>query len=226
MNSKLREQAIRLRTEKSLSYSEIRKRLEIPKSTLSYWLREFPLDKKKIKELQRRGWEKGEASREKFRAAMRKKRTLKDKKVYNKYHKKFAELSKDAFFIAGLVLYLGEGNKKDHYKIALSNTDYKINKFFIDWMTEFLGVKKEEIKVQLHLYENMDIGKEKEFWENKLELQESQFYKPEVRKLKKASFSYKEPSRHGTCDLYVMGGEKKRELMMAIKAFLDRYMGP
>lgn len=49
MNSQLREQVIKLRTEKELSYAEIRKRLGVPKSTLSYWLREFPLTEEKLK---------------------------------------------------------------------------------------------------------------------------------------------------------------------------------
>lgn len=223
MNSKLREQAIKLRTEKNLSYSEIRKRLGIPKSTLSYWLREFPLSEERILELRRQGWKKAEAKIEKFRATMREKKELKDREVYDKYQKKFSSLSKKALFIAGLMLYLGEGGKRDHTKIAFANTDSKIIKFFIHWMNEFLGIPKDKIKVNLHLYENMDIEKEKKFWQDELGLHENQFYKPSIRKLKKASFSYKEPSRHGTCAIYVLNVEKKRELMMAIRAFLDSY---
>ena len=70
----------------------------------------------------------------------------------------------------------------------------------------------------------MDIEKEKKFWQKELEFQKDQFYKPEIRKLQKSSFSYKESYRHGTCSIYVMGVEKKRELMMAIQAFIDKYM--
>lgn len=70
MNSQLREQTIKLRIEKYLSYGEIRKRLGVPKSTLSYWLREFPLSEERILALRRQGWKKGEASRERFRASM------------------------------------------------------------------------------------------------------------------------------------------------------------
>jgi len=55
MNSQLRQQVITLRTKEELSYAEIRKRLGVPKSTLSYWLREFPLSKEKIKELKIKG---------------------------------------------------------------------------------------------------------------------------------------------------------------------------
>lgn len=224
MNSQLREQTIKLRLEKELSYTELRKRLGVPKSTLSYWLREFPLSEEKIKELQRKGWKKGEAKIERFRATMRKKKKLKELEVYNQYKKRFTKLSKDAFLVAGLMLYLGEGNKKDYSKIALANTDPEIIKFFSRWLNEFLDIPKDKMKAGLHLYENMDIEKEKEFWKDELGFQENQFYKPSIRKLQKASFSYKESFRHGTCVLYALGVEKKRELMMAIQAFLDKYM--
>lgn len=224
MNSQLREQAIKLRTEKDFSYGEIRKRLGIPKSTLSYWLRGFPLSEERILELRRQGWKSGEASREKFRATMRKKRELKDREIYNKYQKEFTELSNEVFFVAGLILYLSEGDKTNNARIGLANTDPKIIKFFIKWTNDFLGVAREDIKAQLHLYENMDIEKEKNFWENELGLDKPQFYKSQIRKLQKNSFSYKESYRHGTCSIYVMGVEKKRELMMAIQSFIDGYL--
>ena len=224
MNSQLREKAVQLRLEKELSYGEIRKRLDVPKSTLSYWLREFPLTEEKILELRRKGWKKAEVKIERFRAAMRKKKEFKDREVYNKYLKRLARISEDAFFVAGLMLYLGEGGKANYTQISLANTDPKIINFFIKWIIDFLGVTKEEIKAELHLYENMDIEKEKKFWQNELGFQKNQFYKPEIRKLQKASFSYKESYRHGTCSIYVMGVEKKREIMMAIQAFIDKYM--
>jgi len=224
MNSQLREQVIKLRLEKELSYTEIRNRLSVPKSTLSYWLREFPLSEERILKLRRQGWKKAEVKIERFRVVMRRKRELKEQEIYSKYQKKFENLSKKVLFIAGLMLYLGEGTKRDYARIALTNTDPKIIKFFVQWLNEFLGIPKDKIKVGLHLYENMDIEKEKEFWRNEIRVQADQFYKPWIRKLKKASFSYRESYRHGTCAIYVLGVEKKRELMMAIKAFLDRYM--
>lgn len=221
MKSELREQAISLRTGKEMSYGEIRKRLGVSKSTLSYWLREYPISEEKILELRREGWKSGEASRERFRTTMRKKKEVKDREVYDRYRRHFLNYSEDNFFVAGLMLYLAEGAKKDYTKISIANTDVRIIRFFVKWMEKFLGVAKGKIKVQLHLYENMDIGKEKGFWKSELGFEESQFYPPAIRKLQKSSFSYRESYRHGTCSLYVGGVEKNREVMMAIKAFLD-----
>ena len=224
MNSRLREQAIKLRLEKECSYSEIRKRLGVPKSTLSGWLRELPLTKERILELQRDNLKRNEAKIERYRNAMRKKREYKDLKIYKKYQKTLTKAPKITFFVAGLMLYLGEGEKANNTRIALANTDPRIIKFFIKWLIDFLDVDKKDIKSQLHLYENMDIKKEKNFWKKELGLDEKQFYKAWITKLKEGSFSYRESYRHGTCSIFLLGVEKKREITMAIKAFVDKHI--
>lgn len=71
MHSQLRQKAIDLRVAEDLSYGAIHKKLGVAKSTLSYWLKEYPLSRERILELRKLGWTKGEASREKFRATMR-----------------------------------------------------------------------------------------------------------------------------------------------------------
>lgn len=223
MNSQLREKTIKLRLEENLSYTEIGKRLDVPKSTLSYWLKDFPLSEERIKELRRQGWSKGEASRERFRATMRRKKELKAQKIYQKQLRKLEDISEDAFFVAGLMLYLGEGGKKDDSKITLANTDPSAISFFVKWMSDFLDIPKQKTKFQLHLYEDMDIVKEEDFWRNELGIQKTQFYKTQIRRLQKASFTYKESYRHGTCSVYALGVDKKTELMMGIKAFIDKY---
>ena len=61
------------------------------------------------------------------------------------------------------MLYAAEGAKKEPYKISLANTDPKIIKFFSKWISDFLDIPKEKLRFELHLYENMDIKKEKKF---------------------------------------------------------------
>lgn len=221
MNKKLRNKAVQLRLEEELSYSEIKKRLGVPKSTLSYWLRDYPLSEERILELRRKGWRKGEASRERYRNTMRKKQEEKFNKVYEQQKDTFSKISKKNLYIAGLMLYLGEGKKKDRYTISIANTDYRILKFFIKWTEQYFHVPKSKLKAQLHLYEDMELEKEKKFWENKLDLKKDQFYKTQVRKLQEGSFTYRESYRHGTCQISFSSAEKKRELMASIKAFVD-----
>lgn len=134
-----------------------------------------------------------------------------------------SKLPKEAFFIAGLTLYLAEGTKRDYSRLVLANTDPGVIKFFINWMEKFLSISRDKIKAELHLYENMDIGEEQEFWKKELRFSSKQFSKPQIRKLRKSSFSYKESFRHGTCRIYFGSVEKKMEVMSAIKAFTSQY---
>lgn len=224
MKKELREKAIKLRKEERLSYSEIKERLDVAKSTLSYWLRDYPLTEEEIKKRQRQGWENAKAGRERYRNTMRKKKKKKQQAVYERYEKMFADLSDREFLVAGLMLYLGEGTKKKEATVSIINTDFSILNLFIAWMEKFLDVNRKDIKAHLHLYENMDIKEEKRFWQDALDFDESQFYKPSIRKLQENSFSYQDTSRHGTCALYVYGVKERREVIMGMKALVDQQL--
>ena len=123
------------------------------------------------------------------------------------------------------MLYMAEGSKQNKYAICLANTDPKIIKFFMWWMETFMDISRSTMRGQLHLYESMDIEKEKEFWSQELGLKSNQFYKEQIRKLRPSSFSYSESYRHGTCQIYYHSGKRKTELMLSIKAFFDTYRG-
>ena len=221
MHKELKEKAIKLRLEKQLGYGSIRKLVPVAKSTLSAWLRQFPLSEKRISELKKAGLSRGEASRERFIHTMREKRREIDQLEYEKYLKKFKRTTDKLFLISGLVLYLAEGAKTNYYTISLANTDPRIIKFFIKWLCYFFKIPKARLKAHLHLYENMDLEKEKDFWKNELGFNDSQFYKSYITKNKKSSFLYKESFRHGTCSIVFMNTIIKRQIMMGIKAYID-----
>lgn len=221
MKKNLRTKALELRVKERMSYSAISKKLSVPKSTLSYWLREYPLSEEEILTLRREGWKKGEASRERYRNRMSEKRTQKEQKEYAKWRRYFYNVNKKDLMIAGLMLYLGEGGKKNSSQVSVANTDPRVIELFLHWLETCFSISRTEAKIQLHLYESMNVVKEREFWQNTLRLKEGQFYKSSVRKLKSHSFTYSSTEGHGTCSVYVFGVERKRKVMMAIKAFLD-----
>lgn len=154
---------------------------------------------------------------------MQKKQEQLGQEVYRQQREKLINIKRESFFIAGLMLYLGEGDKKNRVRVGLANTDPAVIQFFVKWLKDFLGVDGQRIRAELHLYENMDIEAEKLFWEKITGLSRKQFYKTQIRKLREGSFTYQESQRHGTCSIIFANTEKKREVMMAIKAFLDLY---
>ena len=224
MKVQLREQAIKLRLEQKLGYASIAKIIPVAKSTLGSWLKNYPLSEERILELRRENLKNNEAKIERYIHSMRKRRERKFAECYDKYRSKFLQVSKESEFVAGLMLYLAEGNKKDDYRIVLANTDPKVIKFHMKWASEFFDIPKKSFKIQLHLYPNMDINKEVGFWKNELHIKDNQFYKHQIRTLQPASFSYRESFRHGTCSVYFSSSDKKRKLTAAISAFVDSFL--
>lgn len=159
-----------------------------------------------------------EAGRERFRVTMRRKREVRFEILYQQQRRKLQRFSRQSFFVAGLMLYVAEGDKKNQTRIALANTDPAVIRFFVHWLEVCLGVSKKTIKFQLHLYEDMEVAHEVAFWQRSLGIAAKQIYRPSIRKLRPASFSYPESFRHGTCSLYVLSTNKKAEMMAAVKA--------
>ncbi|MFA5996792.1 MAG: hypothetical protein WC790_03695 [Candidatus Paceibacterota bacterium] len=221
MKAAQREKAIELRLVQKLGYGEIAKRVKVSKSTLSRWLEDLPLSDERMLELRRNAWSKGEAKREKFRQTMRDKRDKREHEIYLAQKKKLTKISDQSLFVAGLMLYAAEGDKKSRAEIAFSNSDAVMVAFFVRWLERFLGIEQSRLRIQLHLYENMDVHAEEAFWKRQLGMKQSQLCKSQVRPLRKGAFSYREPFRHGTCKLYIGGVVKKSELMLSIRAFFD-----
>ena len=157
---------------------------------------------------------------------MREKKKEVEQETYENEKKYLGNVTEKSLYVAGLMLYLSEGAKKKDSQLVLANTDPVIIRFFLKWCEKFLSINKEESRVQLHLYENMNIEKECKFWQNALGIHSGQFYKPSIRELKKGSFTYQATHGHGTCSLYVPGVKRVRKVMQGIRAFMDISMRP
>lgn len=215
------EKALALR-KREMSYSQIKKILGVSKSTLSDWLWKFPLPEKKIKELQRQGWKKGEASRERFRNTMRRKRKKRLEEIYNAQKKQILPLNNRELFIAGLVLYWGEGTKCRTDRLSISNTDPAVIKFFIHWLNKSLSVPKKNIRVELHLYKDMDINEEIQYWSKILKIPLSQFAHPYIKKTSSKRINHKGGFGHGTCNARIGSVPLTEKVLMSIKAISDK----
>ncbi len=218
-----REKALALRKEKQMSYSQIKKTLGISKSTLSYWLRDYPLSEKKIKKLQRQGWEKSEVSRERFRNTMRRKRQERIEGVYKKQKKTILPLNQRELFISGLFLYWGEGTKCRRNSLEIANSDPVLIKFFIYWLVEILSIPREKIRIHLHLYSDMRIEREINYWSKELKILKKQFQRSYIKKSSSERINHKGSFCHGTCKVRVHDTLLTEKIFMSIKAISDRY---
>ncbi|MBU1136759.1 helix-turn-helix domain-containing protein, partial [Patescibacteria group bacterium] len=207
-----RQRAIKLRKQ-GKSYSQIKKIIKVNKSTLSYWLKDYPLSKQRIKEL--RDW--NEQRIEKFRQTMRQKREKRWDDALKKAEKELLPLSKKELLIAGFFLYWGEGTKRMKEGLSISNTDPEVIKFTIFWMTKILNIPKSKIKAGLHLYKDMNIREEHNFWVKETGIPLKQFRKPYIKKTSTNTINYA-GFKHGTCGIFGGSVRLKEMVIMSIKA--------
>ena len=216
----LREKAINLRLE-GKTYGQIKRSLGISKSTLSGWLKNLELSKEQIKSLSRNKELSRDLAKEKYRATRKKQRVDKLKIILGHQAAELLPLSKKELFLAGLFLYWGEG-EKTRGRLSISNTDPKVIKFSLYWMTKVLNIPKNKIKIQLHLYKDMNVENSVNFWSNSLNISKTQFYKPYIKKTNREGLTYKSFG-HGTCKLYIGSVVLSEKIAMSIKAISDYY---
>jgi hypothetical protein len=156
---------------------------------------------------------------------MRKKREERLSIFYNQEKLKIFPINKKELYLAGLFLYLGEGGKSLSVKqLLMSNTNPAIIKFFIYWMENLLSVPRNKMSVQLHLYSDMDIDKEIDFWSKTLGIEKSRFIKPYIKESLSTRINHKGAFGHGTCNLRAGSARETERVFMALKAINDYYI--
>lgn len=200
------------------SYPVIKNELKVSKASLSLWLHKYPLTEKQIRKL-------SPLSRERriehFRETFQKKRQATLDRIYSSEKTSLLPLSKREEYIAGLMLYWGEGLKRGWGCVSFSNTNPTIIQFAMHWLIGCCGVPVEKLKVRFHYYSDMDIESENMYWQRLLKLPLSQFRKPYIKNSLRAQIKEKGGFGHGTCDLMVYDTSLKERIMMGIKVVAD-----
>ena len=204
-------EAIRMRKE-GASYSQIKEKLKVSKSSLSLWLHDMPLPEKRLREL--RDW--NAVRIERFQNTMRDKRESRWAEVRARAARDIGILNKREILIAGLFLYRGEGGKTVTTCTTLSNTDPSMIRFFMTWL-QLLGVSKDSFRAKVHLYTDMNVRAELQYWSKALDLPLSSFRKPYVKTSSRSGLSYPQKFTHGTCNLMYGNRDIAEYVLMAME---------
>jgi hypothetical protein len=130
-------EALALR-KKGFSYNEISKKLEIPKSTLSYWLSDVVISQEAKSRIASRvfaGSVKGLIERNKNQTALAKERA---EVIRETAKKEVRNLMKSKLFLVGISLYWAEGYKKGAYgskwkAVDFANSDPELVKIMMNF---------------------------------------------------------------------------------------------
>lgn len=136
---------------RGLSYSDIEDRIHIPKSTLSYWLKNIKLTPEQTKKLNDK-----RVQTAKNNALKKISKTAKMiEEIKNSSAQDVKEISKKELWLMGIVLYWKNGNKSNLKKgVHFSSSDPDMIKLFLKWLQEIGSIRDEEIKFDIFIKGN------------------------------------------------------------------------
>lgn len=205
---------------KGYSYSEIGKRLNLAKSTLSVWFnKEFgkTFDKNaQLKHLSRARILATKSIKEKSRKAddERADRTISEIK-----HLPFDDKALCKALIA--MLYWAEGSKHEGAAgLKIVNTDPKLLHYFLINLRKSFDIDEEKFRVGLQIHYYHKSKEVKKFWSKLLCIPEEKFWKIIV---KKRSVTKKfRKNFMGICSLYYGDGKIRKEILSLVDAIIDK----
>lgn len=95
--------------------------------------------------------------------------------------------------------------------------------FFIHWL-EVQGISRARLRVCLHLYADMNIKQETQFWADALGIPLTAFRKPYIKEsFADKRINYQGRFGHGTCNLMFYNRDMYEMIMMGIKHLREIY---
>lgn len=164
----LKPKAISLRKQ-GKSIREIESSLGIPRSNLSYWLRNIKLTKSQYRLLKNKHKKALIKARKEAVVWHNLQKASRLKLAENEAEKTLLKINnnKETIELALALLYLGEGSKKSS-TTCMGNSDPLILKFFLKIMTNVYGIDIEKIRFDLHIRADQNPELLKKYWSKEL----------------------------------------------------------
>lgn len=178
-NEEKYEQAVQFR-KRGFTLEEIARICGVSKSTVSKWLKNKAFSENITKQNKRRAGQENAKRLRLFSKARQVEREKKYKEAEKEAEVSYKHYAKDQLFIAGLMLYLGEGDNKDRSKIRMANSRPAVHRIFIDFLVTYLGVERKSIKFWVLLYPNLTEASCITYWNKHLKLKHQQWYKNQI----------------------------------------------
>ncbi len=212
MNVELTEKAIALR-KKGLSYQKIFETLNVPKSTLSGWLRGKQWSTKIKAQLQ-----KSSSAYTSSRMILLNTQKRKDLvKIYTQAEREakneFKEIRWFPLFISGISIYWGEGDKINKYLVRVSNVDAELLQVFIKFLNTVCGVDMTRIKAYVLIYPDLKEKACLNYWSETLGLPLENF----TRCVKIQGRHKTNRLSYGVCTVYVSSAYLKKKVNVWLK---------
>ncbi len=182
------------------SYPLIAKKLNVSKSTLSYWLKNIQYTPNKIVQNRIKN------SIKKSSEVLHIMKIKRDSKAHNFGVKEIGLISDRDLWMIGLGLYIGEGAKNKTQMVRFVNSDPIIIRTIINWFKLSCGLGLNNFKIAIHTYPDLDINKILSFWSKTTKIPISQFRKTQIDCRQNKSEKNVGKCRYGTAEVTVYSG--------------------
>ncbi|MCL6096209.1 MAG: hypothetical protein M1444_00785 [Patescibacteria group bacterium] len=205
---------------KGLSLGQIHEKTGAPKTTIRSWIKDIKLSQEQLNEFKSRtqkALQEGRIRKQKQSKALR---LNNEKKLLLKGIARVGNLNNRDFLIAGVALYWGEGFKNKHeHRLGFCNSDPEMIKFYIKWLEESLGIKKESIIARLTLNESYEKRTKEieDYWSKITGIPKSEFSKTFYQKTKWKR-QYNEDIYHGVLRIHV---KDSLNMLLLMKGFIE-----
>ncbi len=206
------EQAKELR-KREFTYEEIAKIVGVSKSTVGLWFSRETWSKSVTEENKKR------ASRENSKriSLLNTSRSNQFKKIYAEAERsavtEFKHYKQNPLFIAGLMIYLCNGDNSVKHLVRISHSQIDTHRIFISFAKEYLGVSREKIRFWVLLYPDLNPLATSRHWSKEIGIPLSQFHKYQVIKGK----GKKRTLHFGVGNTIIGGTVLKRKLLKWIE---------
>ena len=156
-----------------LSYGEIMDLIPVPKGTLAYWCRDIQLSDDQIAAIKERCGPAAGPRDTQWR------RRLEIEKIEEDARRFALEHLDDSFWVAGTVLYWGEGSKTKR-RLQLANSDPRALRLFMRWCEGYLHPSPAWVAA-LNLHEENDEAAALAYWRRELGLEPNEFTKTYIK---------------------------------------------
>lgn len=198
-----------------LTYGEIRDIIPVPKGTLSNWCGEILLTGKQIDDIKKRS---GPTSRAGIPVDTQWRRRREVECLRGDAREFACQHLADAPFVAGVVLYWGEGSKTRN-DLTLANSDPVAQRLFISWILRYVDADA-EFRLSLHLHEGNDEDLAIAFWRRETGLRDALFTKTFIKP--RGTGHRKNHLDHGVCRVRMLrGGDAWLQVMEWISVLRD-----
>ncbi|MEN9920244.1 MAG: hypothetical protein RL538_137 [Candidatus Parcubacteria bacterium] len=170
------QQALEFR-KRGFTLEEVAKICDVSKSTVSKWLKNNVISENVTKQNKKRAGVENAKRLQLMSKARSGERAHRYKEAVRSAETEYKHYKDNPLFVAGLMLYLTQGDMKNERQIRLSGTSLGAHKLFIKFALGFLGAEKKDIHFWILLYKGQSEETCMKRWKTATTLPYAQFYK-------------------------------------------------